>query len=65
MKPANRKFSPKGRFSSSLLSHIEQVEDSDSINSQYENEIMLDDFDLFVNQQKSRRGHLARCSRSA
>jgi len=64
MKPVNRKFSPKGRFSSSLLIHTEQTENSDSINSQYENEIMLDDFDLFVNQQKSRRGHLVRCSTS-
>lgn len=65
MKPANNNFFPKGGFSSSLLIPIEQIENSDRVNSQYENEIMLDDFDLFVNQKKSRRGHLVRCGVSA
>ncbi|MDH3311538.1 MAG: hypothetical protein OEM28_00120 [Nitrosopumilus sp.] len=64
MKPTNKKKFSKGGFSSSLLAHIEQIKNSDSINFQYENEIMLDDFDLFVKQKKSRRGHLVRCGTS-
>ncbi|QLH06106.1 hypothetical protein [Nitrosopumilus ureiphilus] len=65
MKPANNKKFPSGRFSSSLLTHIEQIENSDSVDSQYENKVMLDDFDLFVNQKKSRRGNLVRSGTSA
>lgn len=63
MKPAN-KF-PKGRFSSSLWNHIEQIQKSDGINTHYENEIMLNDLDLFVNQKKSRRGQINRCGAAA
>ncbi|BDQ30552.1 hypothetical protein NZNM25_08050 [Nitrosopumilus zosterae] len=58
MKPV-KKF-PKGRFSSSLWNHIEQIQKSDGIDTHYENEIMLNDLDLFVNQ-KSRRGQQNRC----
>jgi hypothetical protein len=58
MKPAN-KF-PKGRFSSLLWNHIKQIQKSDGIDTHYENEIMLNDLDLFVNQKKSRRGQLNR-----
>ncbi|MGY5149964.1 MAG: hypothetical protein ACW9W3_07855 [Candidatus Nitrosopumilus sp. bin_68KS] len=64
MKPANKKIFPRGGFSSSLLMYTEQIENPDSINSQYENEIMLDEFDLFVHQ-KPRRGSLMRCGASA
>ena len=52
MKSLDSKFFPKGGFSSSLLMHTEQIGDSDSIHSQYENEIMLDEFDLFVRHHK-------------
>lgn len=65
MKPTNNKFFPKGRFSSSLLHHIKQIPESDSINSQYENEIMLNDLDLFVDQKKSRRATLNRHGEAA
>jgi hypothetical protein len=64
MRPTNKKIFPRGGFSSSLLMHTKQIEKHDSINSQYENEIMLDEFDLFVNQ-KPRRGNLMRCGASA
>ena len=63
MRPTNKIF-PRGGFSSSLLMHTEQIENSDSIDSQYENEIMLDELDLFVHQ-KPRRGHQVRCGASA
>ncbi len=63
MKPASKIF-PRGGFSSSLLMHAEQIENSDSIESQYENEIMLDEFDLFVHQ-RPRRGNQVRCGASA
>lgn len=61
MKPVNNKNFPKGRFSSSLWNHIKQIQKSDGINNHYENEIMLNDLDLFVNQKKSRRGQVNRC----
>ena len=57
MKPTHKRLSPRGRFLSSQRYHIEQIINSDSSNSLYENEIMLDDLDLFLNQKKSRRGH--------
>jgi hypothetical protein len=65
VKPANKKFFPKGRFSSSLLHHIEQIQESYSINTQYENEIMLNDLDLFANQKKSRGDTLNRHGEAA
>ncbi|MFQ5496450.1 MAG: hypothetical protein ACE5DU_01040 [Nitrosopumilus sp.] len=51
MKPIRTKKFPPGRFSSSLLMQTKQIKNSDSINSQYENEIMLDEFDFFIHQQ--------------
>ncbi|KAF6246970.1 hypothetical protein C6990_07770 [Nitrosopumilus sp. b3] len=63
MRPTNKIF-PSGGFSSSLLMHTEQIENSDSIDSQYENEIMLDEFDLFVRHHKQ-TSHFRRCGASA
>ena len=64
MRSVSREKSPKSGVSSSMLTHIEQIENIDSINSQHESEILLDNLDLFINQKKSRRGHLVRCEAS-
>jgi len=65
MRPVSREKSPKSGISSSMLTYIEQIENIDSINSQHESEILIDNFDLFINQKKSRRGHLIICGASA
>jgi len=64
MKPIKTKKFPISRFSSSLLMQTKKITNSDSINSQYENEIMLDEFDFFTHQQNP-TSHISKCGASA
>ena len=52
MKPITNKFFPRGGFSSSQWNHTEQIKNI--VNSLYENELILQDLDLFTSQNKSR-----------
>ncbi len=55
MKPLEHRFFPRGGFLSSQWNHIEKINDANMLDSFCKNNVIYDN--LFVHQNKSRRGH--------